>query len=462
MEYGGGGVLTSPQIITFTFKDTLNTSALDSLGKSLIQSPWFADVSKDYCEGDGGTCITAGPAGKSIAINANAAPLYNDDPGSTNFLPDAGVIIPEFVNQQIAAAITAGHLSAPDANAIYTFYFPPSSTIEFADKTTGVGAASCTAFGGYHASTTYTDGTTPITYAILPDCGDGGTADLNEVTLAASHEVIEATTDPYNGTGWYLDTTSNANSGRDAPWQFTGGYFGEVGDNCVDMSGTGMDEWPLDGGAIVQRTWSTSAAALGHNPCVPVPAGDVYYQTTTDFAIYVATPGVPFTINVSAFSDGTRDSWRLDARDWTYEVASSSTFDTTYLTYDIVGGVNNVDDAGLSDYLCINNGNQVQIQATLVADPSKANPPLQTPLAVGAMVSADPALTQPVVFGGQTYQVFPYHWWVFLVVTPAVAQQFGIPDGGVSSQSPLAREIRQRIFQQVVRGGAQRGSRFAR
>ncbi len=434
MAYDDGGVLTAPQIVTFTFPETPSAAALQAFGAGVVQSPWFAQVTADYCEGEGGACIVPGPAGVSISLDAGAAPVFSDPIGATG-VPTSGVDLPKFVNDQIGAAIAAGILPGVSANAVYTFYFPPTSTVQWVDGDGGVLETSCTSFGGYHWTGQYTDGT-PIVHAVVVDCGDGTAADdLDWYTTAASHELIEATTDPYPSTGWYVDLESNA-AWRDYPWSLTGGYFGETGDNCTDMSGTGLDVWTLDGGAQVQRIWSTSQAALGHNPCIPVPAGEAYYQASTDMAVYVAKPGVPFTIDVSVFSDAPRGSWRLDARDWTYNLAVDPNQVKSYLQLDFQGGV--VNDAGTSDYLCANNGTSAKVTATLLADPA-TDGNLSYPFTEGAIVSADVAQTQTVVYMGQSYPVFPYHWWPFLVMTQAVADEYGI-SSGASSGLPIPLE----------------------
>src|SRR5580704_15345412 len=49
MVYSGGGILTQPKMVTFTFTDTFEPSTVAAFGKTITQTPWFAAVSKDYC-----------------------------------------------------------------------------------------------------------------------------------------------------------------------------------------------------------------------------------------------------------------------------------------------------------------------------------------------------------------------------------------------------------------------------
>src|SRR3974390_825806 len=96
---------------------------------------------------------------------------------------------------------------------------------------------------------------------------------------------------------------------RNDPWLPLG--YGEVGDNCEAVSSASL---PLgDAGDLGPRVWSPSAAAAGHNPCIPVPSGEVYYNASTDKAIYVANVGDTFMVDVSTFSAMPRTSWQLDA-----------------------------------------------------------------------------------------------------------------------------------------------------
>jgi hypothetical protein len=439
--YQGGAVLTAPQIITFTFPTTRGISTLQSFGQTVTASPWFAEVMKDYCVADGGPCIGAGAAGVSVAISTAAAPLYIDMMGQGT--ATGGVDLDSFINQQIAAAVAAKTIPAPGPNSLYAFYFPTTSTITMGEPDAG-GGASCSAFGGYHSNITYTDGTTQIVYAIMPDCDSGDpVADLQNVTVAASHEIAEAATDPHVGTneiGWYLDQAFVLDAGvtvpqlRNEPWA-NADSFGEVGDNCESLL---FQTWPLDSGVQVQRIWSPSAASAGHNPCVPVPAGESYYNTSTDKVLYVADVGTSFTVDVTGFSDVSRPSWRLDGFDVTATQQQDGQGNPLpYLKLEFV----NEPDAGdgVAHFLCMNNKTQAQLKVTLLADPAQdpsLNPTLggsQTwPEADGIIYSADVAnaFPQPLPDGGTSYQ-FPYQPWPFAVVTPAIAKSIGVGDGGV-------------------------------
>jgi hypothetical protein len=212
MVYGGGGILTAPKMVTFTFNDTFEPSTLAAFGQTITQTPWFTAVSKDYCVDDGGTCIQGGSTGEAYALDAGSSFVWVDNafnpPGDG--LSDAGVDFIGYMFKEVEK-ITPGGLASIDPNTIFTFYFAPGATFYMGDPNLG-GQPGC-GFGGYHnAVATLADGGgVPMTYAIIVDCGQGSPADqeLAGLTVAASHELIEATTDPYNGTGWYLDQDQN-------------------------------------------------------------------------------------------------------------------------------------------------------------------------------------------------------------------------------------------------------------
>src|ERR1700722_7442529 len=76
--YSGGGILEAPQIITFTFPTTPGVPTLEAFGQTITSTQWFADVTKDYCINDGGTCIKPGAPGVPVEMTVAAAPIYVD------------------------------------------------------------------------------------------------------------------------------------------------------------------------------------------------------------------------------------------------------------------------------------------------------------------------------------------------------------------------------------------------
>jgi hypothetical protein len=427
----GGPVLHSPTVVTFTFQNTANVAALQAFGATIGSTSWFAEVLHDY------TTTASTPAGLSVAIAANADATYVDN-GGIGPDPDAGAgsgtNLHDFMNQAIANAVAAKTLPAPDGNTVYMFYFPSTTTI------TGFVGPSCQGYEGYHFNQVYSDGKTPIYYAVLPDCAAGTAYELEAVTVAASHELAEAVSDPAPATGWSMDISSYPDAGttpiefRNDPWNSVG--YGEIGDNCTGSA------WTLDGGTVVQRIWSNSAATGGHDPCVPTPAGDTYFNASPDKAIYVANVGDTFTVDVTPFSDAARPSWQLDAVDSTQALAGGG---TSYLKLEWVGGV--VRSDGVSSLTCVNSGTQAQLKVTLLAQPVASQTPQAAqlwPQAVGAIYSVDLS-QQTATAPGQNTNAFV---WPFEVITPATAAQIGASSSGIGDMAG-----RRRFWEPVRRRG---------
>jgi hypothetical protein len=159
-----------------------------------------------------------------------------------------------------------------DAQTVYLIYFPSGVSVSLD------GSQSCVAggFGGYHQTVAITrpGASAPIRvpYAIIPRCPPQGSETIDQTaTLTASHELIEAATDPdaKNPAYWLR-------SGPNILWALING--GETADMCsVDMgfSAFGVTTTPnydtTESGFAVQRIWSNTSAKAGHNPCVPIP-----------------------------------------------------------------------------------------------------------------------------------------------------------------------------------------------
>src|SRR6202041_1892192 len=101
--YSGGGILEAPQIITFTFPTTPGVPTLEAFGQTITSTQWFADVTKDYCINDGGTCIKPGAPGVPVEMTVAAAPIYVDMMGQGTAPAGTGVDLDSFINQQVAA-----------------------------------------------------------------------------------------------------------------------------------------------------------------------------------------------------------------------------------------------------------------------------------------------------------------------------------------------------------------------
>jgi hypothetical protein len=120
------------------------------------------------------------------------------------------------IRSWLSAYVQAGYLQYPDANRLYAVFVEPNVEV------TAGAANSVNNFAGYHGAFAGPNGTT-IPYAVVPypggsvgnGSGNPNLGTLDEMTMAASHEIAEAVTDPdvdYKALGWY-DWTNNGEVG---------------------------------------------------------------------------------------------------------------------------------------------------------------------------------------------------------------------------------------------------------
>jgi hypothetical protein len=144
---------------------------------------------------------------------------------------------------------------------------------------------------------------------------------IDAVTATASHEMLEAVTDPH-------PITSPAYSGVNDVGLAFSLYLGgaELADMCD--GDTAPFVTPRDLPFVVQRGWSNRAAASGHDPCVPAiqdPYFNAVPRATDHVEVFGSSPAlgikVPFgtsrTVDVDLFSDGPTDGeFQVIAQDY--------------------------------------------------------------------------------------------------------------------------------------------------
>ncbi len=237
----GGPVLAKPQVLPVFFQDydqiAKVTEFVEGLPSATLASGtsfWPAAVS-EYGVGD----LTVLPA---VTVAQNA-PTTDSDPVA-------------FLQSQLG---TAGFKNITSSTILAVFY--PSKT-----PLLGSCAAGTPGWGGYHDA--FTNGSVQQPYAVMSECANfGSVADaLDMVTVAASHEIIEASTDPYPSSNpAYVAIDTGA-----AGWPMTVLLQGnaEDGDMCTinDGFGRGPASFPF----LMQRGWSNKAAKAGNlDPCSP-------------------------------------------------------------------------------------------------------------------------------------------------------------------------------------------------
>jgi hypothetical protein len=283
----GGPVLTAPNIVTITFssQDPTLVSAIQSFDDTITTTSWWKSVSAGYCSPNGSTtCIGTGGGGGHVSLTEAAPTTLTDSAVQT---------ATSTVRTFIQSHVTSGAFPAPTPNTIYAVYFPSTTSI------TLNGTQSCTAFGAYH----YWMNATPkgggaavrTAYAVLPDCGRG-----TDITVAASHEFMEAATDPQpnENTTFYM---------ADPAWLTVWGGLGEVGDLCVGTHATA-------GSFNVQRIWNNQAALASNAPCEPFT--QTYFNTAVAQQVTPLAVGASTTIQLTGYSNAATPDWSVQAQDW--------------------------------------------------------------------------------------------------------------------------------------------------
>jgi hypothetical protein len=221
---------------------------------------------------------------------------------------------------------------SPSPNSLYVVFMPPSAMNE---------TCGC---GGYHNWTTNALGEL-IAFAVVFEQysveADGGLS-LDTVMDTTTHELVEAVTDTEVKAYAEVDA-------EDQAWtlMLPGGICpgcSEVGDMC-ELYPSSLYV-PPDLPFSIQRTWSNASAAASHDPCVPIPSGEVYFNSAvvptdnvvleTPSGTYV-THGVQIgvghsrTIDVQLYSDApTPGPWTLAASNCgTYGASLGFSFDTS-------------------------------------------------------------------------------------------------------------------------------------
>jgi hypothetical protein len=268
----GGKTLSALQLVTITFSADPNRAQDEAFGDFVVGSSWLKTVSADF--------------GLQSATHLKKVQL-TQNPGAT--VTDAQI------QSLLASQIQNGTLPSGD-QVLYLLYYPPGTTVQSvfdgADTCTDMGGGEM--IGGYHWEGK--NGATPFSYSVVPTCHNESLADIQS---SASHELMEAATDPLPNTrpAWVITDTSN-------PWTF---LDGEVADFCEGYDTT-------EGGYTLTRIWSNTAANAGdRDPCIPAPPVPYYNVTTTPSTVQTIAAGQSVTFEIEAWASAQVPPWMLSA-----------------------------------------------------------------------------------------------------------------------------------------------------
>lgn len=253
-----GAVLASTKLVSIYWQGDGDMATIEQFNDAVVASDWWKTVGDGY---------GVGPASHVATYVIPAAAPTTVTDGSAR--------------QTIADLIGAGSVPPPDGDSLYALFLPPGTALALA------GYQGCVDVGGYHSESFVTSdgGKTKFAYAVLPRCGGfGGGFGLGALTVAASHEFIEAATDPfpYTSPGYFFD--------QGDAWSAN---LGEVADLCNGGTVT-LGEF------VVTRSWSIAAAAKGEDPCQPPHLA--YFGAALDPDTQTAQTGGTVDFTVRAFS----------------------------------------------------------------------------------------------------------------------------------------------------------------
>ena len=228
---------------------------------------WLPEYDTVGLAGGSSQAILPGASGGSVVI----APANCAGSGACT-LTDAQL------QTELARQIDLGVLPSPtvdctgNANTVYMVDFPPNVTLV---GPPGVGT-SCSAFCAYHNTGTVGPRGVPLVYAALMDvftgpcaggCAGNATA-MEDATTVASHELVEAVTDPDIG----LDTLGVY--APPAAWGDNESACGEIADICA--TGGPGDAITVNGRTwVVQELWSNAQGrCTSTGPVLAVCSGD--------------------------------------------------------------------------------------------------------------------------------------------------------------------------------------------
>jgi len=242
VENAGGPVMATPKFVVITFAgDTLIPSIEDFVEKVAASKTYWSGTTAEYGVG-------AIASVQNITLDETpAASLQDSD-------------VQAWLTQKLAGP-DAGTLDGgapwpkPDGETVYMIYYPSSVTV------TLDGGTSCSSFYGYH-NDFMLGASSYVTYSVVARCPPfPDTSAIDSISSIASHEMIEAVTDPRvaDDPAYYQPDTAHL------AWAVPAG--GELGDMCAGYGNVFYT--PTDVPYLVQRSWSNKAAAAGHDPCQP-------------------------------------------------------------------------------------------------------------------------------------------------------------------------------------------------
>jgi hypothetical protein len=234
----------------------------------------------------------------------------------------------------LTSKILSGAFPRPDSNTIYAIFYPKESAVTMDAGT------SCQqpGFNAYHQEYAVigNGAATAVAYVVVGRCPPPvpEATDMDMVSGEASHEIIEAATDP-------RPTTRPAYGQVDPDglgWALVGAGS-EIGDLCAGFPESFYK--PSGITTLVQRVWSNAGAAASHDPCQPQGTSPYFNSAAVlDDKIQVVDPQGVFTmqtkgvlipvgserdVELDLYSDApTAGPWLMSARDMSSSIGATT------------------------------------------------------------------------------------------------------------------------------------------
>jgi hypothetical protein len=304
-------VFPSPKLVTVTYAGFPYESEVETFGDFVVTSSWLATVGADYGVGQGTHTHVTLPESPPATVGDGD--------------------IQAMLRQKLADGVLPGGLRSADGGYIYLVFYPPGTSLS-SSKCVSDATGN---FVDHDWHLAVDDGSGRFVYVVVGTCNGQS---LHHLTLQASHELIEAATDPLPVTQptYRLPESSG--------WSALGG---ENGDLCE----VGAQNSVTEGGFTLQRIWSNRQAAAGQVPCVPAPPGEEFavVRPVPD-SIYEAPAGTSLQVTLEGWATGPVTAWQANAVSATLQGsgsfvlgASASPFDagvseTTLLSVEVPAG----------------------------------------------------------------------------------------------------------------------------
>jgi hypothetical protein len=267
VTYGGGRLLSHMRLVFVVAASDPDGATMFAFCDALVASNWWSTVAAPY----------------NVDRPSGCVHLTGGD------IP-AGVVTDAYMKSFIGTTVaSAPSPPTPDGNTMYLLVLPPNVFFK--------GAESCQ-YSGNHAAY----GRLGDAWGVVQRCQFDFSSVVESLTVVASHEIIEAATDPDTTTGWGL-YPSPGNPWDQSVWLPYGTPV-ENGDFCNDSH-------TMEGAFWYQRIFSNAAAATGGDPCIP-PQQAPYYDINVPKDWYALPAGQSITIPINGWSVSPVDPWQFD------------------------------------------------------------------------------------------------------------------------------------------------------